>query len=71
MFSEKERSQIEAHGLSVEQVEHQIENFRKGFPYLKVVAAASPEDGILTLSPEEIATAVAHYEEQAPKMKIQ
>lgn len=71
MFSEKERSQIEAHGLSVEQVEHQIENFRKGFPYLKVVAAASPEDGILTLSSEEIATAVAHYEEQAPKMKIQ
>lgn len=71
MFSEKERSQIEAHGLTVEQVERQIENFRKGFPYLKVVAAASSEDGILTLSPEEIAAAVARYEEQAPNLKIQ
>ena len=71
MFSEKERSQIEAHGLTVEQVERQIENFRKGFPYLKVVAAASSEDGILTLSPEEIVAAVARYEEQAPNLKIQ
>ena len=71
MFTEKERLQIEAHGLSVEQVEHQIENFQKGFPYLKVVAAASPADGILTLSPEEITEAVARYEAESPKLKIQ
>ena len=71
MFTEKERSQIEAHGLTVEQVERQIENFRKGFPYLKVVSAASPKDGILELSAEEVADAVARYEEQAPDLKIQ
>ena len=71
MFTEKERSQIEAHGLTVEQVERQIENFRKGFPYLKVVSAASPKDGILELSAEEVADAVARYEEQAPNLKIQ
>ena len=71
MFTEKERSQIEAHGLTVEQVERQIENFRKGFPYLKVVSAASPDDGILVLSPEEVAAAVARYEAQAPTLKIQ
>ena len=71
MFTEKEREQIEAHGLTVEQVELQIENFRKGFPYLKVVSAASPADGILTLSPEEVAAAVSRYEAEAPKLKIQ
>ena len=71
MFTEKEREQIEAHGLTVEQVELQIENFRKGFPYLKVVSAASPADGILTLSPEEVAAAVNQYEAEAPKLKIQ
>lgn len=71
MFSEKERAQIEAHGLTVEQVEHQIENFQKGFPFLKVVAAASPEDGILILSQEEVAEAVAQYEAHANNLKIQ
>ena len=71
MFTDKEREQIEAHGLTVEQVEHQIENFRKGFPYLKVVSAASPADGILTLSPEQVAEAVNQYESAAPKLKIQ
>ena len=71
MFTAKEQAQIAAHGLTVEQVERQIENFKKGFPFLKVVAAASPEDGITTLSPEEVAQAVKCYEEQAPKLKIQ
>ena len=71
MFSEKEKAQIEAHGLTVEQVELQIENFQKGFPYLQVVAAASPEDGILILSPEQVAEAVATYEANADKLKIQ
>ena len=71
MFTEKERSQIEAHGLTVEQVERQIENFCKGFPFLKVVSAASPADGIVTLSAEEVAEAVARYEEAAPALKIQ
>ena len=71
MFTEKERVQIEAHGLTVEQVEHQIENFQKGFPFLKVVAAASPEDGIQILSPEQVAEAVAQYEAHANNLKIQ
>ena len=71
MFSEKEKAQIEAHGLTVEQVEHQIKNFQKGFPYLQVAAAASPEDGLLTLSPEQVAEAVATYEANADTLKIQ
>ena len=71
MFTDKEREQIEAHGLTVEQVELQIENFRKGFPFLKVVSAASPADGILTLTPEQVTEAVNRYETEAPKLKIQ
>ena len=63
MFKEKEKEQIVAHGLTVEQVEHQIENFRKGFPYLKVVAAASPDDGIAVLSDEELSEARDRWDE--------
>ena len=63
MFTTKEQEQIAAHGLTVEQVERQIENFRTGFPYLKVVAAASPQNGIAVLTDEEIANAYERWDE--------
>jgi hypothetical protein len=71
MFTEKDQAQIKAHGLTVEQVERQIENFKKGFPFLKVVSAASPNNGIRILSSEEINAAITHYETAAPNLKIQ
>lgn len=53
MFTEQDLKQIAAHGLTVEAVERQIENFRRGFPSLQVVSAASPADGIVVLTPED------------------
>ena len=50
MFNEKDLQQIAAHGLTKEAVELQIENFRRGFPFLKVVRAASPSDGVVVLN---------------------
>src|SRR5574344_2211117 len=41
MFTQDDLSQIAAHGLDVRSVEHQMKNFREGFPFLKVVKAAS------------------------------
>ena len=62
MFNEKEISEIKAHGLTVAQVEAQIEAFKRGFPSLEVVKAASPEDGITILSEEECNNAVKLYD---------
>ena len=47
MFDEKDLQQIREHGLTPEQAETQLENFRRGFPFLNVVRAASPGDGVL------------------------
>ncbi len=46
MFTDKDLAQIEAHGSSVEAVERQMENFRRGFPFLPIVRAATIGDGI-------------------------
>ena len=62
MFTEQDLKQIAAHGLSVEAVERQIENFRRGFPSLQVVSAASPADGIVVLTAEQAAAYAAKYE---------
>ena len=40
MFNENQIHEIEAHGLTVAQVEAQIEAFKRGFPSLEVVNAA-------------------------------
>ena len=70
MFTEKDLSQIERHGLTPEAVESQLENFRRGFPYLKVVRAASPADGVRMAPEAEIDAAVARYEAAAAGTKV-
>ena len=70
MFSEKDLQQIAAHGLTPEAVERQIENFRRGFPFLKVVRAASPADGVLVADAVTIDAAVARYEAAAARTSV-
>ena len=70
MFTENQISEIKAHGLTVSQVEAQIEAFKRGFPSLEVVKAASPEDGITILSEEACNAAVEHYEAAAEQLEV-
>ena len=70
MFTEKDLQQIAAHGLTVEAVNLQIENFRKGFPSLKVVSAASPNDGITVLTPEQAAAYAESYEHRDESVTV-
>ena len=70
MFSREDLQQIESHGLTLSQVEQQIENFRNGFPYLKIVRAASAGDGVQVLSEEEVASAVERYEKLSEELRV-
>lgn len=70
MFTERDSEQISRHGLTVEKVERQIENFRRGFPSLRVVAAASPGDGITVLSPERLAGAERRYDAMRDSLSV-
>ena len=69
MFTQEEIRQIEAHGLTVAQVEKQIENFRAGFPSLPIVRAAACGDGIRKFNEEEIASILAHYDAESSKIR--
>ena len=62
MFTKEDIQQIESRGSKVEVVEGQVERFRKGFPWMKIVAPATPARGILVLSDEEQEAAVKYYE---------
>ena len=70
MFNEKDLQQISAHGLTKEQVEQQIENFKKGFPFLNVVRAAAAGDGVTVLDEDVIAHAEANYDAASEHLGI-
>jgi len=62
MLKENDIKQIEERGASPKQVEGQIESFKKGFPWMKIVGPATPDRGIAVLSAEEVAAAADYYE---------
>ena len=69
MFTPNDISQIEARGLSVAEVERQIDNFRNGFPSLPVVRAASGGDGVRQLTEEELHNAEELYNSRTKEIK--
>jgi hypothetical protein len=48
-FSEKDKKQIKEHGLTSEEVEKQIDNFKKGFPYIDIVKPVTHNDGVVII----------------------
>ena len=62
MLRKEDLTQIEQRGSSVKTVEEQIERFKKGFPWMKIVAPATPERGIQVLDEAQAAAAVEYYE---------
>ena len=62
MFNQKDINQIQQRGSSVRTVEEQINHFKKGFPWMKIVGPATPERGIRVLSEAEADAAIRYYE---------
>lgn len=64
-FTEQEINEIKAHGLTIEQVESQIELFTNGVPNVKLVGPATVSDGIFQLSNDEELEFLNSYEQKS------
>jgi len=53
MFTNADLKQIEKKGVKIDVVEKQLDNFRKGFPYINLYAPAIPGNGLLCFTEEE------------------
>lgn len=62
MLTQKDIDQINKRGSSVDNVESQIERFKKGFPWMKISAPATPKKGIAVLTDDEVKKSVDYYE---------
>ena len=49
MLKKEDLKQIHDKGISEEQISKQLEDFKRGFPYLKLEGAATPKKGITVL----------------------
>lgn len=70
MISAKDKEQLAQKGISEEKLNEQLNCFKTGFPYLKLYAAASVEEGILKLTEEEQETFAEAWDEAAKSLHI-
>ncbi|MDO5442282.1 MAG: DUF4301 family protein [Bacteroidia bacterium] len=63
MFTQSDIEQITGRGSSVAEVASQVERFKKGFPWLDIVAPATPERGIEVLDEGALEEAAAYVSE--------
>lgn len=61
MFTNKDHKQIKNKGIAIEQIEKQLQNFKTGFPPIKLVKVATKEHGIKVFDDNEITELVRSY----------
>lgn len=70
MLTDKDIKQINERGSTVEVVERQLEDFRKGYPYTEIVSPAIEGNGIRRLNVDELDRYVKRFDEYAATHKI-
>lgn len=63
MLTAKDIDYIEERGSNQTVVEEQINHFKKGFPFLQIIEAATPGNGINQLNEKEINNSIRYFEE--------
>lgn len=69
-LAEKDLQQIQAKGISLEQINVQLENFKNDFPPFELKKAATISDGVQRLNDEEIETIVELYDREACQLTV-
>ena len=70
MFSQKDLEQFKEKKIDISRVEEQIENFKKGFEYVKLTAAATPGKGLISPSEEEALKLAEYFENEAKSLQV-
>lgn len=63
MFTQKDLEQINSMGIDPLKVENQIENFRNGFPFIRLSAPATTGNGLISFTEKEANKLDAYFDE--------
>ncbi len=67
MLNANDLDRLETKGITPAQIDEQIEAFKKGFPFLEIVASASIDKGITVVSPDNQLTYITAWEDYLNK----
>ncbi len=70
MLTTQDKNQISEKGISEMLIEKQIENFKKGFPFARLVAPASKGHGVQVFLESETHALAAFYQKQVVSYKL-
>ena len=70
LLTENDLKDLEKRGITVQEVETQVQNFKKGFPYAKLTRAATLGDGIIQLTKKQLVELDNIYHESLSSVKI-
>lgn len=69
-FTRNDLQQIKDKGISVDEVEAQIELFKTGIPFTNIAEAATIDNGILSLNEDQITSAVNEFEKKRNSLNL-
>ncbi|MFI2741364.1 DUF4301 family protein [Zhouia sp. PK063] len=69
-LNEKDQELIEKKGISLEKIEHQIETFKEGIPFIQLVSAATVDKGIHKFSDEEKEALINFFDEKKNNLSL-
>jgi hypothetical protein len=70
MFSNDDLKQIAAHGVLLENIEIQLNDFRNGYPFARLQAPATKGNGIRTFTEKEVHELITNFERTAKDLKL-
>lgn len=70
MFTDYQIVQIEEHGITLQSAQNQVELFKKGAPFLNLYRPATPGDGILVFSLDQLSQLADLFEKRAENLSI-
>ncbi|MFD2932312.1 DUF4301 family protein [Spirosoma flavum] len=62
VFTEQDQDQIQLQGVSLDQIDQQIQHFVQGFPYLNVIKAATIGDGIVRITEDQLPAYIHRFD---------
>lgn len=69
-WTDKDLKQFTEKGINAEQVNKQIDNFKRGFPFMEITKPATVGDGLLRLVEEQVEKYIRKYNYESAKLKI-
>ncbi|MCD4772781.1 MAG: DUF4301 family protein [Bacteroidales bacterium] len=70
MFTEKDISQFDSKNINIKTIDKQIKNFKEGFKFINLHAAATKNNGVIAFNDKEIERLIDLYSEESKKRNV-